>query len=299
MSELIIIILRGGVYNFFTNGLRGVEICYIVNALLLIKSYSAGNYTPYELFKKNIKSLLPMYYIFVLLYILVRTSFGEKFSKGTVVSALFFFNFVNPYWSNKLGGTLFYSCLVVSWMIYLVCFKYIKNLKASLVFGGIVLFFTLYYMPFHLSNEENINYLYRCISSFSVGPVIWYIVTSEKYKKLLFPQMEKLIITGFMCFIIWFDFFYGFMSMFDFYGIIMILIIINYNDPCVILNNVILNYLGKRIFPIFCSHILVYTILDRYIKIGNFWFVMTVIFTLILSETAYQVDLFFKRKSRC
>ena len=79
----------------------------------------------------------------------------------------------------------------------------------------------------------------------------------------------------------------------------MILIIINYNDPCVILNNVILNYLGKRIFPIFCSHILVYTILDRYIKIGNFWFVMTVIFTLILSETAYQVDLFFKRKSRC
>jgi peptidoglycan/LPS O-acetylase OafA/YrhL len=282
--------------ELFRFGNLGVEITYIVNGILLANKYY-GNYEgqnyPFKLLLNNIMSIIPIYWTFILcLMAIYRFIYYQPIQIGATISSLFFMNVIKSEWANYYGGALYFSCLVIVWIFYLLYMKYVKSIKKSIVCGLIILLATVWLLPeigascLDYLEFQSFNYLCRCVASFTIGNIIYFILLSDEIKNINISKPIKMVVTSFLLCVILFRKF----TNSEFYGIVSLIILLNYDNPVVLLNNPVLNYLGKRTLPIFACHILVYSVLDKFMVINGLYFIAVIVITLILSEVLYRVD---------
>lgn len=294
----------GRLNDIFLYGNRGVEICYIVNAILLASSYYKHHTKekyPFKLLRKNLLNIIPIFYLYIFLYWIVEMFlYNEYITKGSIISTILFVNVIKSSWSSCFGGSLFFSCLVITWILYFIYMRYVNNLSKSVICGLLIEVFYFRYIHYivqfvPVSEHTNFYYFCRCITSFVCGHMVYSIVVSETYTKIIISKNVRRILTYLCVYILSERIVVGTLSMEELYFIIGVIIILNYKSSCVIIDNPVLGYLGKRIFPIFAWHILSYVVINKVaefisLPIGNIWFASVAISTLVLSEITYQLD---------
>ncbi len=168
--------------HFFSYGNRGVEITYIVSAFLMAQQYYNGNSStkyPIKLLMKNIANIIPIYYLSIICCELVNVVVkGSSLPLITIAQNLLFLSL----FSESIGGSLYFSCLFFTWIIYLIYVKYVNNLKRSVCICLISVLLFMYIFPgvaFNFVAEtqyDAVFYMCRCIGSFVVGHMIYFIV---------------------------------------------------------------------------------------------------------------------------
>lgn len=292
-------VFTGRLYELFTFGNRGVELTYIISALLLTSQYYVwGGVTKYPtaLLRKYVTNIIPIYYIFVIGSVLYRVVLlGKSVSLGAVATHLLFVNVLFGSWGNSFGGTLYFSCLVVTCVFYFLYLKHINNIRKSVVCGLIIQVLTTFICMFSyvlpVGYSLNITYLCRCISSFAVGNIVWHILSSEVFKQVTFTKLTKSVATGFLVFVILYYMVVigncdNLILLWIFAGIILL----NYRNPIFLISNPVFNYLGKRVLHIFCWHSLIHVFLIYYMKNDIMYFIIVAVLTLLLSELTYRLQ---------
>jgi len=289
-------IFTGYLSALFMHGNLGVEITYIINALLLASQYYkhfGENKNSLKLVFRSILNILPIYYLFILTLKHIYTDgLGLVVPNGAVSTSLLFVNVFSSDYANFFGGSLYFSCLVVGWFLYSFYLRYINNLKKSIICGLVIEALAIWIIPEIFANTldyahfQPVSYMCRCIGSFIIGHMIYFIVSTEEYNKIQISQHVKIAVTGYLLFVILFNRY----TSSEFYFIISLLLIINYKKPVFLLNNPILTYLGKRTITIFCWHILVYSFMDKYMNADYLYLLVVIVLTLLLSEITYRVD---------
>ena len=117
----------GSVKNIVANGGRGVQLFYIVSAFTIFLSYSKRNqfekFVDLNFFIRRFFRIAPMYYVAIIYYLFqnglwMRNSFGYdvELNHWSIISNLFFFHGVYPYWLNTV--------VPVGWSVSIEVFFY-------------------------------------------------------------------------------------------------------------------------------------------------------------------------------
>ena len=266
------------------------------------KSYSDGKY-PLGLLKKSICSILPIYYFFIIATVLTLLfEYNTTVSVGSIVTSLLFVNVLFGSWGNAIGGSLYFSCLVIAWILYLGYMKWVNSTKRSIVCGLAVVFLSLFaircayaYLP--ETYILNVTYFARCISSFAVGHMVYFIVSSDVYNKLFFSKivvylLDIFLIASFGVHFIFFEVSLQFFLMF-----VALLLMVNYKNSPLLICNPVFVYIGKRIFYIFCWHILLNRALGQCLPMNYLFVLLILVLTIILSEVTYRIHLMRLKKN--
>ena len=112
----------------------------------------------------------------------------------------------------------------------------------------------------------------------------------------MYIVVSVVIIPQNILFVAVFTYFDGMKDKIFTYVIIVALLLINYSSPSFLLDNRIIKYLGKRILPIYCWHIVLGGFLRESLPNGLVFLLAVTVLTIVLAEVTYQIDIFSRRK---
>lgn len=295
-------ILDGWLYKLFLVGNREVEITYIINGFLLANLYykniSDKGY-PIKLLKKSIFGILPIYYFFIFASVLIEyITSKEMVPLGGIIADVLFFNVFSVKYCNTVGGALYFSCLVVTWVIYMVYMRFVNTTKKCIGCGIAVVNLSALAIRFSYIIPEGINlnftYFVRCVSPFAVGNMLSRVINTEKYLNFVISKVGVLIINIALIFFLAAHIFYFGISLLYVLIWVSTIILLNYNSSSKVIDNPVFAFFGKRVTYIFCWHLLLNRALTKYLEMDYIYLIVVFVLTIIFAEITYQ--LIFKLK---
>ena len=294
-------------------GARGVQIFFIISAILTFKSL--------ESFKKNNKSIkkwyfnkflriIPLYYISLLFYYFIvgfkpnYWSGYQPISKFSIYLNILLLNGLHPFSANVINVNWYIGTLTLFILIAPYLYKKINNLSKSILFLAIswlvAIFFQIvvgtlysgenayiwssYWTHFSLINELPI---------LAIGIILYYLIYKiqlvEKIKKNIKPQNLKILtISLTFCITLSLAEKIVLLASLETYSVLFgCLILIQIINPLTIIDNKIFSTIGKYSYGIYLFHNPIISILtsqySKYIS-NSYVFVITIIVsTIILS----------------
>lgn len=295
----------------------GVELTFIINALLLTYSFNKNCHTKGQslvlFILSQFRKIIFIYYFSLLVKIIVdcTASASLDYSLGNIISHFLFVNTIKPEYFNSLfGGSGYIGVIAIMWIIYPILLKIFNTKKKSYILFST--FFTVCYClymyviyRYHPANKHVwlVEFLYfiRAFISYSIGNLLSYFLLDKK------QNLGKFIVwfVSIMSIIVFaFSIYCGQDNPFLFVAIISLVIYFNYNEPIMLIDNPLFAFIGKHIFSIFIGHILGLYILQRIgcpttITTAIMNFILIFPISLILEKLVnkpFQSLLFSKRK---
>ena len=290
--------------SIYRNGLLGVEITFIVSAYFYCRGLHNKNNLSikqcYNYVLHKILRIVPEYFFIITLnyYILyIRT--GIHIEIGNVVSHYLFVNMLIPKWYNDFfGGSWYVSALVLSYIFFAPLVRKINNFGDSTL--KCILCILCSYIVFNMIgnctdrffgkwSEPYNSFLWcwnRTICCFAIGIFLFFFFDEYRSKIKTETYMKWLLtVLG------WGGVFVGCIryETFDsilFSLIISIIIIVNINEPVVIISNPVFSLIGRYSFEIYLLHDFVFVLITQeflLIKPGIKCFFVTMLLTSFLS----------------
>ena len=122
--------------QFFSDwGDFGVDIFFVISGFIMFHSLASREYGAKEFFVKRLLRIVPAYWFYTLLMVLLSWGYIKEFSYtgwnlNTLVSSLFFIPTINP--SGKIG---YYPLLTVGWTLNIEMFFYAWLSFCIFIFG--------------------------------------------------------------------------------------------------------------------------------------------------------------------
>ena len=295
-------------FNIRTSGLLGVELTFLVNSFLYVKSYEkyvlGGVKSILQLIFHMILRIVPLYWLLLTIYTVVTIVEGNlDVTWWNILMHFLCLNGLTPrLFSSFVGGSGYIGILVLMWMVFPIYLKRIKAIKKAITHGivcivaGYLLYGILvilnervYYFPLE-QWKPYLWYIYRGIYCYVIGCILYYLIGKDYCFSKLSRNLCSICILLYIATNI-----LRFGSEYDgveFTLLWVLLIVINWRDPIVIISNTILSFWGKYSLEIFVAHLLIEYILVPWtglIKQGVNCFIITWILTIV---TAFPLKLF-------
>lgn len=325
------------ILEIVSNGARGVQLMYIINAFLIFHSLSK-----IELTKNNIISwwkgkftrLIPLYYFFTIIYLLVF-GIGPSYYLGTlpkiswvnIIANLLFLHGFYPYYINAININWFMADLAIFYFVAPFLFKIINSLEKSVV--SLIIAVPLIYIMngvlsrIHILDADNIWLDYINIMGFFaefpimlLGIFCYYFYISLyktgriKHPCLMGVSMFIFSIMFASSLLLKKDSIFVFNNIFSF-GIVFALIFIGQLiHPIVLIKNTLFELIGRHSFGIYLSQLFVLKYINMFLGelrekriidvIGYFLLVLVSYIIAIMSENIVEKNVFklVKREGR-
>lgn len=263
------------------NGARGVQLMFILNGYLIFKSldhaYQKGISTK-EWYKKKALRIIPLYWIFTLLHLLVFGR-GERFYLGplkevsvlNIVCNLLCIHGFFPYYVNSINVNWFIADLMIWYLIAPLAYKLIGSMGKAL--RGILFIIPSIYCALMLirnypiiSSEPIWNDYVTILSILPELPVIIlgctiYLIEKEgriqNKEKWTSCAFYFFAIIGLALLIIGSDKFMVFSNIFSYAICFAMLFVAQMINPVHLLCNKILAMFGRHSYSIYLSHVFV------------------------------------------
>lgn len=279
--------LLGGVV---ANGARGVQLLFVVNAFLIFNSLDKIEIIRKESvivwWKKKFMRLIPMYYLFTFLSVLLRTSnkywLGPlpKISWLNVLCNLLFLHGFYPYYTNSINANWFMGVLGAFYLLAPFLFKMINSLEKALF--ALLVVTPIGYLLRHVLLQMNVlavpgiwNDYVNIISFPAELPVILlgilaYYINKEIKKRDGVRNKRQLsyALTLFSLFCMLSlikggeKYFFFFNNIFSFGMLFMIMFIAQLIYPIRPIKNCVFEFVGKHSYGIYLSHLIIMKYVD-------------------------------------
>lgn len=311
--------LLGGIV---ANGARGVQLLFIVNGFLIFNSLDKLELTKENVtawWKKKFLRLIPMYYFFTILSVLLLDAPGEywlgplpRVSWLNVLCNLLFIHGFFPYYTNSINANWFMGVLGIFYILAPFLYKVINSLEKSLIAvlvtasAGYILRWGL--LGAEVLEEAGIWNDYVNIISFPaelpiilLGILAYYIYKEISKKDIKNKTALSYAMTFFsvFCMLSLFmrkDYFVIFNNIFSFGVLFMLLLTAQLIHPMKLIRNALFGFIGKHSYGVYLSHL----IIMKYVKqvmtgLGDKWYLMitgylaTLVLALLAAVTAEKI----------
>lgn len=265
---------------FINRGNLGVELTYLLNSYLLINKYEKQRLDNCidmgGVLMNSIIRIIPLYYLALFIFIIFafKGIIADSPSFINIISHFTLISFVNPIWWGTFAGSGYMGVLVLCWILLPLYYRFTKDFSSSLFGMVIVLILSEIAMFIFgricLISDESlcrtwINYIFRGFESFSVGVFIYFFRKKISLNKHLEKKDFIYILILNIFYLVLLCYMNVYLNVIYLIAIIPFVILISYYPTKVIVNP-ITKFLGKYIFGIYFSHILLYFALKNVIN---------------------------------
>ncbi len=253
----------------------GVEITFIINAILLSYSYEKhcinNNLTVISFIFSQFNKIIFIYWFSLIIKLILDYVKGNvTYSLGNIVSHFFFVNAFKRDWFNTFyGGSGYIGVIAVMWVVFPIILKFFRDKrKAIVVFAvsfmisySIFSFVQYFYYPDDKAEWiVECFYFLRAIVSYALGLLLSFIIKDKE------TLLGRRAVWGITIPSIVFLITMMLNTRYSFFGAVLLIGIIIYansNEAIWLIDNRFFALIGRHTFSIFLGHILLQAVLQN------------------------------------